>query len=136
MTGDPLAIMHAWLLTVAPLAAIVGTRIYTPRLPEKATLPALSFFIRGGSANAHIPPIPSPSFQFDCWGTTPQEARSVYIALYDALQGAQNVSVVLPGPITYRLMCGVEEVQGQDIQPVDPKDYDRVLGLFSVTMEV
>jgi len=135
MTGDPLAIMGVWLRAQAPLVAIVGARIYAPRLNENATLPALSFFIRGGTANPHIPPIPEPGFQFDCWGRNSMEARSVYIALYDALQGAQDASVVV-GVTTYRLMSGIEEVQGQDIQPVDPHDYHRVLGLFRVMMEV
>ena len=135
MTGDPLAIMGVWLRTVMPLTAIVGANIVTPRLNENMKPPALSYFIRGGTANPHIPPIPEPGFQFDCWGTDPIEARSIYIALYDALQGAQDTPVVV-GLATYRLMSGIEEVQGQDIQPVNPHDYHRVLGLFRVMMEV
>jgi len=135
MIADANAILRAWLVTQADLTDVVGQRLYVPRLPEGATLPALSFAIRGGTANPHIPPLPEPSFQFDCWGTTPQEAREVYRALYTILQGLQNASITI-GATTYAIKSAIEEVQGQDIQPVDPMNYHRVLAFFSITIEV
>ncbi len=42
---------------VDPLIVLVGARIYCPRLPEKATLPAISYFTRGGVADAEVPSI-------------------------------------------------------------------------------
>lgn len=87
---DTNSIIRAYLASgvgvTAPLVALVGTRIYCPRLPENAVLPAVGFFTRGGTSNPHIPDLPSPSVQFDCWATTPIIARQVYRALYDALQ--------------------------------------------------
>ena len=67
--ADINAIIRAYLITQTALTALVGTRIYCPRLPEKATLPAISFFTRGGTSTPYIPGIPEPSVQFDCWAT-------------------------------------------------------------------
>ncbi len=134
MIGNPVAIMHTYLSAQVPLMALV-TGIWSPRIPEEETVPALTFFVRGGNANPHIPPIPSPSFQFDCWADSPEDAYDIYRELYDTLQGLQNQTVTVSGT-DYRIMSVMEEVQGQQIQPVDPKDYHRALGLFQVMMEV
>lgn len=135
MSGDILAILRAWLAAQAGLTAVVGQRIYTPRLPEGATLPALGFFARGGSANPHIAPLVEPSIQFDCWGGSPIEARSVYKALYDVLQGIDETTIVI-GVDTYRILGAVEEVQGQDIQDVQYSGYHRVLAFFKLAIQI
>jgi len=93
---DTNAVIRAYLAADTTLAALVGTRIYCPRLPENATLPAVGFFTRGGTSTPYIPDMPSPSVQFDCWADSPIGARRVYAALYRALQGIQNVSVAVP----------------------------------------
>jgi len=133
-SGDVNSILRVYLADAAvnpALFAIVGTRIYCPRLPEKATLPALGFFVRGGSSTPYIPPIVEPSFQFDCWGNNPIEARSVYTALYEALQGIQNVKVTI-APTDYYIKSAIEEVQGQDVQDVEYPNYHRVIAFFRV----
>ncbi len=126
---DTNAVIKAYLAEDSGLSAIVGTRIYCPRLPENAPIPALAFFSRGGTNNPHIPLIPEPSVQFDCWGSTPIVARSVYRALYDCLQGLQNATVTI-GSTTYYIMSAIEEVHGQDIQPEEYQEYHRVLTFF------
>ena len=82
-----------------PLIALLGgagsERLYCPRLPENATLPAISFFSRGGSASAELPHIFSPSVQFDCWDDNPIDARKVYRLLYDVLQGLDSEPVTI-----------------------------------------
>lgn len=135
MSGDVNSIMRAFLAAQAGLTTIVSTRIYCPRLPEKAVLPALAFFVRGGSSTAYIPPIVDPSFQFDCWGTSSIEARSVYTALYDVLQGIENEPVVVGGN-TYYIKSAIEEVQGQDIQDVEYPHYHRVVAFFRVKIAI
>ena len=135
ITGDAVAIVRAWLVAEATLTAVVAQRVYAPRLPEGATLPALSLFIRGGLSNPHIEPIVEPSFQFDCWGSSAIEARSVYTALYATLQGIQN-ETILVGADTYRILSAVEEVQGQDVQDVDPLGYHRVLAFFNIMIQL
>lgn len=104
MIGDTNAILNSYLTTssvkVAPLIALVAARIYCPRLPHNVTLPAINYFTRGGESTPYIPGIPEPSVQFDCWADSPIGARQVYRALYNALQGIQNVnagSVIVVG---------------------------------------
>ena len=129
--NDTNAIIRAYLVAQDALTAIVGTRIYCPRLPERATLPAIGFFVRGGFSTPYIPGLVTPSVQFDCWANSPIGARAVYGALYDALQGAQNRSVTIDAT-TYYILSAREDVQGQDLQDIDILSYYRVLALFSI----
>ena len=124
---DTNAVIKSYLDTCATLTALVGTRIYCPRLPEKATLPAVSFFTRGGTSTPYIPGIPEPSVQFDCWADNPIDAREVYRALYDNLQGIQNVTVG-----SYQIMSAIEEVQGMDLVDSEIPNYFRVVTFFRI----
>jgi len=138
---DSNAIIRAYLAADAGLIALVGARIYCPRLPENATLPAIGFFVRGGTSTPYIPGMPSPSVQFDCWALqyigepTPasMRARELYRALYDALQGIQNTKVTI-GTTDYYILSAIEEVQGQDLVDTDIPNYFRVLTFFSVML--
>jgi len=47
---DTNAIIREHLANNTALAALVGDRIYSPRLPENADLPAVGFFTRGGTS--------------------------------------------------------------------------------------
>lgn len=135
--ADVDAILKAYLDTCTTLTDLVSTRIESPRLSQNVTLPAVSFFVRGGTSTPYIPGIITPSVQFDCWAKDvevagvvtkkgPILAREVYRALYDNLQGIQNVTVG-----DYQIMSAIEEVQGQDLVD-DIPGYFRVLTFFSV----
>ena len=129
---DTNRIIRDYLLTCGTLTALIGgatPRIYCPRLPENTTLPAVSFFTRGGTSTPYIPGIPEPSVQFDCWASTPIVARQVYRALYDNLQGIQG-KVVTVGPPTEIIWSAIEEVQGQDLVDVEIHNYFRTLAFF------
>ncbi len=129
---DTNQIIRKFLVTPAtPLFTLVNTRIFTPRLPENASLPAVSFFTRGGTSTPYIPDYISPSVQFDCWADNPITAHSVYRALYDLLQGIQQVPVVI-GATTYYIKSAIEEVHGQDLVDVDIQNYFRVLSFFQI----
>ena len=129
--ADSNTIIRTYLITSAtltdPLIALVAGRIYCPRLPEKATLPAVGFFTRGGLSIPYIPGIITPSVQFDCWAANPIDAREVYRALYDALQGIQDPTAGATG-----ILSAIEEVQGQDLVDVEIPNYFRVLTFFSM----
>ncbi len=127
MVADVNAIIRTYLLTDIALAALVAQRIYCPRLPENTTLPAIGFFTRGGDSNPYIPGIVTPSVQFDCWASNLIDAREVYGALYDALQGIQNVTVG-----SYKILSAIEEVQGQDLVDELVPNYFRTLTFFSI----
>jgi len=125
--ADINSIIRAYLATCGTLTALIGgatPRIYCPRLPENATLPAVSFFSRGGSSDPYIPGIVTPSIQFDCWADNLIDARQVYRALYDNLQGVQNYP--------YEILSAIEEVHGQDLVDELVPNYFRTLTFFSI----
>jgi len=132
--ADSNAIIKSYLDTCVTLTALVTNgatiQIYCPRLPENVDLkvkPAISFFTRGGTSTPYIPGIPNPSVQFDCWATSPIVARQVYRALYDNLQGIQNIKVG-----SYQIMSAIEEVQGMDLVDTEIPNYFRTLTFFSI----
>ena len=131
---DPEVILRAYLVAQSDLTDVVSTRIYCPRLPENATLPALSFAQVGGTSNPHIPPIPRPTFQFDCWDDEHSGAREVYLALHDVLFGVQNQMVTIDSTV-YRVMCAVEEGQGQDLVDMEIPNYFRVLAFYNIEIQ-
>jgi len=139
--ADTNSIIRAYLAANAGLVAVVGTRIYVPRLPENAALPAIGFFTRGGSSSPYIPDLPVPSVQFDCWADNPITARNVYRKLYDALQGIQHIAVTILGT-TYYIESAIEEVQGQDLMDNpgdnanDIPNYFRVLTFFNIMVKI
>jgi len=116
MTADVNAIVRAYLLTQSDVTALVGGRIYCPRLPENAIMPAIGYRVRGGNSHAYIPPLVTPSIQFDCWAESPIEAREVYRALYYALQGLQNTpmgSISLVTDVATEELCYGDVWQAQ-----------------------
>ena len=131
---DTNLIIRTYLTTsstlVDPLIALIANRIYCPRAPENADVPNVTFFTRGGWSTPYIPDLPSPSIQFDCWADDPIEAREIYRALYDALQGIQNVAV---GDNT--ILSAIEEVQGQDLIDTDIPGRFRVLSFWEIMIK-
>ena len=124
----------------ASLIAVVADRIYCPRLPAGAILPAVSFFTRGGTSRAATPNLPQPSVQFDCWAGDPITARNVYGKLYDALQvGLRFIANPIPvvvGANTYYIIGSEEEAPGQDLVDEQIPNYFRVLCFFSIWIKV
>ena len=132
---DTNAIIRAYLITYVPLTNLLinpdgSFRIYSPRAPENAVLPNITFFTRGGTSTPYIPDKPLPSVQFDCWAINPIDARNVYRKLYDALQGIQNVEVG-----TNVILSAREEVQGQDLIDTDIPGRFRVLTFFQIQIK-
>jgi len=130
---DVNAVVRKYLIGNADIVAFFAPdlpRVFCPRLPENTKLPAIGLFVRGGSSTPYIPPLVSPSFQIDCWHNNSIGARSLYLATYSALQGIQNVAVVI-APNTYYIKSAREEVQGQDLID-DITGYFRVLAFFEI----
>ena len=116
-----------------PLIALIGERLYCPRLPENCALPAIGYFTRGGNADVNVVHIFSPSVQFDCWADNPIDAREVYRALFDALQGLGNAAVTIDG-VTYYITKAMEESHGQDLVDTEIPNRFRVLTFYSITI--
>lgn len=135
---DTNAIIRAYLVSRPLLTAEIGgatPRIYCPRLPAGTTLPAISFFTRGGRSNPHIADMAIVSVQFDCWAQDSATekgamvARNVYCKLYDELQGLQDASIVI-GSTTYYIDSAIEEVSGQDLVDEAIPNYFHTLTFF------
>ena len=131
---DTNTILRTYMAADATLIAAVGAKIYCPRLPHNASIPAIAFKRRGGECNPHIPPIVDPSYQFICYGKDAEAAEAVYIALYDALQGIQNQSVVV-GLNTYRIMRAMAEGLGQPFEDEEIPNYMGVVGFFKIMIQ-
>ena len=126
-TPDVNKVIRAYLVTCGTLTTLIGgatPRIYCPRLPENATLPAISFFTRGGDSNPNVPDVVDPSVQFDCWADNPIDARDVYNKLHDVLEGIQNITVG-----SSKILSAIQEGHGQDL-PDEIPGYFRVLTFF------
>lgn len=131
---DTNVIIHDYLISRVGITDLVGTGVYAANpLPENASLPAISFFTRGGTSIPSVPVIVVPSVQFSCWADDPIEARKVYCALYDELNGLYDATVTIDGTVYY-IMRAIEEVQGQDIQDTDIQGYWKVLTFYSITI--
>jgi len=131
---DTNIVIGEYLRAMPALTALVSDHIYAANpLPENASLPCISFFTRGGTSIPSVPEIVVPSVQFSCWADDPIEARSIYRALYDELNGLYDANVTIDG-ITYWIMRAIEEVQGQDLQDTDIPKYWRVLTFYAITI--
>jgi hypothetical protein len=119
---------------INPLAPGTPARIYCPRVPDVGVLPCISLFRRGGQSTPYITPMQSPSFQIDCWATDSIVTEKIYGALYDCLQGIQNVPVVI-GADTYYIMSAIEETQAQTLQDIDIPTRFRTLAFFKVIIK-
>jgi len=132
---DTNAIINTYLKAQTTLTDIVSARIYAGRMPENATLPAVSYATRGGTSNPHLPGMVTVSVQFDCWaeqvGTVsgPIGARAVYNALQYCLQGIQNKKVTVGGSDYYIKLCR-EEVAGQDLMDQEIITHFKVLSFY------
>ena len=130
---DSNQVIREYLVSRPAIAALVGVRIYAANpLPENATLPCISFFTRGGTSIPAVPTIIVPSVQFSCWADDPIEARTIYRALYDELNGLYDANVTI-GATVYWIMRAIEEVQGQDLQDEIP-GFWRVLTFYAITI--
>ena len=80
--------LYTYLQTQADLTALVSTRMYPVRLPQKPTLPALVItkiakpreYSHSGDSN-----LANPTYQFDCWAKTHQDAVALQAKLDLAL---------------------------------------------------
>jgi hypothetical protein len=95
---DPHDALRAYLIAASPLRTLLGGNfVFTPEVPATytgLTMPdkAISFRITGGLSHPYNK-TQSARVAFRCWGTTSDEARDVYAALYDRLNGQQGLVV-------------------------------------------
>lgn len=90
--------LRAYLIAASPLRTLLGGDfVFVPEVPASftgLTMPdkAISFRVTGGLSGKYLK-TQSARVAFRCWGTTSDEARDVYAALYDRLNGQQGLVV-------------------------------------------
>jgi hypothetical protein len=88
--------LYTYLSTFAGLTALVSTRVYAFKLPQGATLPAVTFqristprsltHDTSGVGND----LARPRFQFDAWATTYSSAKAISDQIRAALNGKKG----------------------------------------------
>lgn len=85
----------AYLLTKTDITNIVTARIYANTLPQKPTLPALTYnriaTERSQTLNTGRPGLAAARLQFDCWGKTYAEVKTLAEKMRLTLQGFSGV---------------------------------------------
>lgn len=88
--------LYTYLSTFAGLTALVSTRVYAYKIPQGATLPAVTFQrISTARSLTHDTSgaggdLSSPRFQFDAWATTYSSAKAIANQLRAALNGKKG----------------------------------------------
>lgn len=129
---DTNAVLSEYLKsTGTPLYALVGARVYCPRLPAKyANAQAAVEFMRAGGTSKLEHEEHAPRFHVKCYGGSmnDKDADTLYRALHDRLQNAHGEDVA-----SGTIMSAEEEVMGQPIEDPETK-WPYVLSIWRVTM--
>lgn len=83
-------VIYTKLTGYAGLAALIGARVYPGQLPQRPTLPAITYqrvstTLVQTRDNAGRASLERPRYQFDCWASTRKGARQVAAELRYAL---------------------------------------------------
>jgi hypothetical protein len=89
---DPIAASVAFLLSDAPLVTLVGSRVFGGELParEAEHMPRAAVVLKpagGGLLGTGTIDVGDTRLDVDCYGATPLDAWTVYLAVYGALKG-------------------------------------------------
>ena len=90
--------LRTFLIADSPLRTLLGGNfVFVPEVPASFTglqMPekAISFRFNGG-LSGKMNKTQQARVVFRCWGTTSDEARDVYAALYDRLNGQQGLLI-------------------------------------------
>jgi hypothetical protein len=124
---DPNLAILTWLQASPDLAALVGTNIFSPVLPEgfsamASTAPdpaqrAVVVRKRGGRSQPEIPEVLDPSFAIECWAMEAPDATQIYGIIRDLMHGATSINLGSAGFV----ILAQEEVPGQDL--IDPETH-------------
>lgn len=114
------------LLDDAGIAALVNTRVFPVRLPERSTLPAIAW--QRASTNRtytydrqeDAEPWASVRVQIDCWGRSPEEVIDVSEAVMFSLSGYDDL-------MSGELLTTSFNIDEFDLFDSATKQYRRVL---------
>jgi hypothetical protein len=118
---DPNTAMVTWLQSSPDLAALVGSHVFTPYLPEGFSCAdgkkAIVVRRRGGSRHPEISELLEPSFEIESRALTSLAARQIAGVVSDLVHGATSVDLGTAGFV----ILAQEEVAPQDL--IDPETH-------------
>lgn len=85
--------LYTKLSGTAGITALVGSRIYSTRLPQGATLPAITFQRISTTRDIHHGgPVQGAEafFQISCWAATPKAGKEIAAAVRAAVHGVHG----------------------------------------------
>ncbi len=116
--------MVTYILTLTAITDIIGTRIYYQKLPDDATLPAVTYNrISSPRSRTHSGDsnLSKPRIQYSCWGITPISVMNLADAFEDefkSFSGTAGSSTVYATIVENRLSVPDPESKYYHI-PVD-----------------
>lgn len=118
---DPVLTVTNWLKSSTDLAAIVGSNIFAPVMPEEFSCMQGNNCVvvrrRGGTPHPEITTVLDPSFTIECWSLESPTASQMYGIIHDLMHGATSVDLGDAGFV----ILAEEEVSGQDL--IDPETH-------------
>lgn len=106
----------SYLEGYAGLVALIGDRVYPMRIPQKATLPCLTYQristprILTHDTSGATGDLISPRFQFDAWAETAKSAKAITDQVRAALNGKTGAIGTAPRQVTIRAALAESEV--------------------------
>ena len=104
---------------------LIADRIYPIKLPQNPTLPAMTYRVISGMEHHDID-VAYPRFQFNCWGDTYSEAKTL---AYATKQAFQRMKSVIGGT------SGKAMIQGVVLNEID-MSYDMDTQLYGIFVDV
>lgn len=126
--------IRALLVADTPLAAVVDTRVQTPRFKVVPTLPAVWFTMEGGETHGQMP-LRQPTVETHSLGSTEDQAWQVHELLRTAFLGDLTQEPTVQAAVLrgQQILTVIEEQEGQDdIDKFGEHGTPSVIGFFSV----
>lgn len=86
--------LRTYLLADAPVAALVGTRVYPVKLPQGVTAASLVYNEISGQGDHHMEGasgLVTARMQIGAWATTADAAHGLFLAVKEAIDGYQGL---------------------------------------------
>ena len=118
---NAISTLRTHLAADSPLGALVSSRIYSPDLPATYDFSvggrsdALTFKAVGGD-HEDPTPVVHVSFEFKGWALSAVRAHEIFMRVFDALHGIQNVTVGGVDIMHARIESGPVQIEDPDVE--------------------
>jgi len=104
---------------------LIGDRIYPITMPQNCTKPALTYRVISGMEHHNID-VAYPRFQFDCWGETYSDAKTL---AYEVKEAFQRLRTPIGGS------SGLDIIQAVILNEID-MSYNMDTSLYGIYVDV